>query len=374
MKKFKLVFEDIISPGRAIPAGTPNQGQGKGSPSSSGAGQPGKGGQPVPGEPIEADKGEPVKGKPGKGKPGKGEPQGGPPVNDMLPDGTSITPLDGSEVINTTESNKSELDEIKRRAHDHHTKQVEAASGLSKTSTRIGMDIPSADFQTILQDMFGSFSAKSAYTWSRGNRRNPVLGAMGSGRRPGKVAGKPDYGNILIGIDTSGSITESMLSQYVGAVLRIAEEHAESIAIIRIVLYSGPAHHYIDFNPEEGNKEARQVADDVRSAVEAGYSGGNNWDETMNDIFITGFRDEIRGINVNFNDMTPPIEEFNGFVFLTDGIEGGFEKSFLPDGPTVFLVPTLGHSDLSSSLPFFKWVKSTDPEAEIYTINLDKKK
>jgi hypothetical protein len=196
----------------------------------------------------------------------------------------------------------------------------------------------------------------------------------GTTNSPHKILGKPTYGNILIGIDTSGSITEDMLSMYVEAVTRIAEEHSDSIAIVRIVLYSGKVHHYIDFDPSEGSKEASQVGEDVRSAINEGYSGGNDWDETMKNIFVNGFKDIPRGIRVNFNDMTPPMEEFNGFIFLTDAVEGNFENSFLPQGPNVFLLPTLGHGEHSYSLPFLEWVKSTDPEAEIYTINLAKSK
>ena len=378
MKKFKLVLEGIVSPGNAIPPGSggsckdgnckPGKGGKPGQPGQ--PGQPGKDGQPVPGAPIPA-------GKPGQpGQPGQqGPPTGGPPINDMLPEGKTPTPMDGSEVANTKEKSKSELDEIKRKAHDAHTKQVEAQQDVSKTPTKLSkLDIADANYEVILQDMFGSYAPKGGRSYTRSQRLNAVRGAMGSSPIPGRVPGKPTYGNILIGIDTSGSITEDMLSMYVEAVTRIAEEHSDSIAIVRIVLYSGRVHHYIDFDPGEGSKEASQVGEDVRSAISEGYSGGNDWGETMNNIFVDGFKDMSRGVRVNFNDMTPPMEEFNGFIFLTDAIEGGFENSFLPHGPNVFLLPTLGHGEHSYSLNFLEWVKATDPEAEMYTINLAKSK
>jgi len=356
MKKFKFIFEGIVSPSNVTPAGgngegeggKPNEGEGPGKPSEGeGPGKPGK----------------PVAGDPGKGKL---------PINDMIPEGKQAPKgLPGSDASGDEKTDKETEQELKRKAHTHQ-KEVEAGQS-GKATTKLGeVHIPDADYETILQDMLGSFQPRGGRSYTQGHRGNPTRLAMGSGIIPGRVRGKPTVGNVLIGIDTSGSITEAMLETYLGAITRVAEEHQDSLGTIRIVLYSAPVWHYIDFNPQSSTKDPAVMIQDIKSAIESGYSGGNDWSQTMKGLYGSGFKDMVTGERVNFNDTDPTIEQFNGFIFLTDCIEGNFENSSLPEGPTVFLIPTGGHDHDSESLPFVQWAKEADPSVEFYTINLAK--
>jgi len=229
MKKFKFIIEGVVSPGNDTPAGGSGGGEGKGPP-----GKPGKGGTPAPG-PL-----------------GKGNL----PVNDMK-EGPGPKGLPGSDAPNDEETDKDTEQEIKRKAHDH-AREVEAHRNGGIASTKIGDTlIPEADWRAILQDMLGSFQPKGSRSYTKGHRGNPSRLAMGSAPIPGHIPGQPTVGNIVIGIDTSGSITSGqppMLETFMGAVLKIAEEHQDSLGIIRIVFYSGPVWHYIDFDPSNSAK------------------------------------------------------------------------------------------------------------------------
>ena len=363
MKKFKFIIEGVVSPGNAILGGG-SSGEGEGPPSK-GKGTPGEG-KGTPGE---------GKGTPGEGK-GTPAPlgKGNLPVNDMK-EGPVSKGLPGSDVPNDEKTDKESESEIMRKAHDH-VKQVEAEKQGNKAVTSLGeTQIPEADWRSILQDMLGSFQPRGNRSYTKSHRGNASRLSMGSSAIPGHITGTPTVGNIVIGIDTSGSITAGqppMLETFMGAIVSIAEEHQDSLGIIRIVFYSGDVWHYIDFDPSGGDKDPTSMIETVKPTIETGYSGGNDWGATMEGMFEGGFKDSITNEHVNFDDTSTPMDQFHGFIFLTDCVEGGFKNSYLPDAPTVFLIPTGGHNYDSESLPFVRWALDTGSNVEVYSINLDK--
>lgn len=364
MKKFKFIVEGVVGPGGGVPSG--GSGGGDGPPGRPGRpGRPGDGPPGYPGRP--GGKGPP-------GYPGNDPYRGGDiPDNDMI-EGDGPESLPGSDAPNGKDGDQESETELIRQAHEH-VAEVEARKEGGKAKTVLGdIEIPDADWRSILQDMIGAFQPKGGRSYTKYNRASGNRIAQGSAGVPGKVRGKPTLGNLAICIDTSGSITAGhppMLETFMGAVISIAEEHRTSLGVIRIIFYSGNVWHYIDFTPSEGNKNPDELINIVRSTIESGYSGGNDWGATMKCIFEKGFKDTITGDRVNFDDTDTPMDRFNGFIFLTDCIEGGFKKSYLPDEETVFLIPT-GGTDRTDSLPFVKWALGTGSDVEFYAINLDK--
>ena len=365
MKKFRYIIEGIVSPSSAV-LGGPDDGEGQ-------SVSPGK---PSPPGPPGGPPGKPGPPGPPSGPPGSpGEAPEGVPLNDMLPDGKTIKPLPGSDVAGDEDTDKESEGDIKRKAHEH---QQEVEAGKSgKTATKLGsMNIPNADYETILQDMFGSFQPRGGRSYSQAHRGNPTRLSMGSGMIPGKVSGKPALGNIVVAIDTSGSITGTnppMLETFLGAIFRITEEHEESLGTIRIVFYSDDVWHYIDYDAQGESKDPEGIVKTVQKAIETGQSGGNDWGNVMKGMFGSGFRDMVNNEKVDFNDLEPTMEEFDGFIFLTDCVEANFKNSILPEAPTVFLIPTGGHDQYSESLSFVRWAKQKDSSVEFYSINLAKK-
>jgi len=366
MKKFKFIIEGVVGPGGGLPSGG---GGGSGTPGDGPPGTPG-GGKGPPGTPG-GGKGPP--GTPGGGKGPPGTPGGIIPVNDMH-EGSGAEGLPGSDVPNSGEGDQESEAEIIRKAHEH-AEEVRAQRENAKAKTILGdIEIPEADWRSILQDMLGAFKPRDGRSYSKSNRASLNRMRQGSSAVPGKVRGKITLGNLAICVDTSGSITAGnppMLETFMGAVLSIAEEHRSSLGVIRIIFYSGNVWHYIDFTPSEGNKDPNAMIDIVRPTIETGFSGGNDWGATMKCIFEKGFRDTITSERVDFDDTDMPMDRFHGFIFLTDCIEANFKKSYLPEVETVFLIPT-GGTDRSSSLPFVKWALDTGSNVDFYAINLDK--
>lgn len=374
MKKFKYIIEGIVSPSSAVPGGPPG-GPPNGPPSGPPSGPPNGPPNGPPSGPPNGPPGGPPSGPP-NGPPVSGIPSpDGIPINDMLPDGEKIKPLPGSDVAGDEQTDKESETEVKRKAHEHE-QEVEAGKSGKSTTKLAQMNIPEADYETILQDMFGSFAPRGSRTYNRGHRGNPSRMAMGSGVIPGMVSGKPVLGNIVVAVDTSGSITGTnppMLETFLGAIFRITGEHEESLGTIRIIFYSDNVWHYIDYDAQAESKDPESIVDTVRKAIETGQSGGNDWGTVMKGMFGSGFKDKVNNEKVDFNNLEPTMEEFDGFIFLTDCVEANYKNSILPEAPTVFLIPTGGHDQNSESLPFLRWAKKKDSTIEFYSINLFKK-
>ena len=334
-----------------------------------GEGDPQEGeGEPQDGE-GEPQEGEGKPGKPGKGKPrdesslskgDKGKEEilkvdpkalGKNKSHDEMVDGNNAPDtLEGSDEKNTKDT---QLDDIKRvtdRAKKEMEKQeAQREEGSGKTAKVGEFDIDKRNYRDVLKEIMGTPVNTGSRSYTKPIRRF----ATQRYAKPGKVS-QPEMGNVILALDTSGSITRSMIAKFIGAAQNIGENYKRNNLKIRVVLYIEKVYKYVDFKPDQvrGAKLAKWLMDNIDT------SGGNYFSQVMRDMH------SMKDLNT-----------FKGIIYLTDGFEywdkaKGFD---LPPMKNIFLISgPIGEN--FGNTEFLKYVGDKRPggkTVDIYSVNLN---
>lgn len=269
--------------------------------------------------------------------------------HDEMVDGTKDhNVLDGSEEGNDKNTRLDDPDKIIKNAQremERATKSPDGKGGSGNAPLVKEIIYDKRNYKEVLKEIFGSTSSTGPRSYTKPIRRL----ATQPFPRPGRVA-KPQLGNVILALDTSGSITPGMISMFLGNAQRIAEQFKHKGLTIRVVLYIEKVYKVIDFKPED--TKGTKLAEWLRKNINK--SGGNYFPDVMKSI----------------NSMVD-LKKFKGIVYLTDGFEV-IDKGFtLPPMKNIFLIDgpvgeSYGNSD------FLSYVQKQNPggkKVDIYQIN-----
>jgi predicted metal-dependent peptidase len=298
-----------------------------------------------------------VAGSKEKGKPGEGGdapdvhvvPDGTPEPQDEMVDGDEIGEeevQEGSDEKNTKDTQLGDPSDMTKRAQQAMDKEAEKGEKGGKSPLINSVEFDRRDYKSVLKEVIGTPVRSGARSYVRPVRRTAALQYPA----PGRVT-KPELGNIILALDTSGSITPGMLSKFIGNAQKISEQFKHQKFTIRIVLYIERVYKVKDFSPSEakGEKLSQWLMQNIN------MTGGN---------YFPAVADYL-------NNM-PDIKNFKGILYLTDGFEY-FDRPFtLPPMKNIFLI-TGPVGDNYGNTNFLQTVQKQTPDGkkvDIYQVNI----
>lgn len=166
--------------------------------------------------------------------------------------------IDGSDDSDSNDSDENGKPKIKKLSNEERKKLrdewreavLQAAKNAGAGNTpgeiqRLVKDItaPVMDLRDLLRIQF-SGSVKSDYTWMRPNRKAWHTGAVLPGQLPGEEL------DIVVALDASGSISEDMLSDFLGMVQGALDQFTSYR--VRVITFDTNVYNEDEFTGEDG--------------------------------------------------------------------------------------------------------------------------
>jgi hypothetical protein len=311
--------EGVSPPGG--PPGTPGGGEG---PPGDGEGPPG-----TPG------RGEGPPGTPGRGEGPPGTPgKGGIPVIDIIPGGASTSEgLPGSDKKGGTPFKPADIKKTLEGAEEHEATAnqggVGAGTGAGGGRVAVGTDFPThTDWARVLINLLEETKLGDP-SWAEIHK--PTFGTKIKGRSV-MIAGKgveEDIGKIIVAIDTSGSISDDIVSVFLSDLKRIFDTFrtSESFACKVILWAHQPYAVSKDFTINQFNQLKQWVSASFRT-------GGTAIDPVVQLINSLPNKKEYVGTiwftDGQINDLrTKLLDNYN--IFVINGFSSEYTKEFLND-------------------------------------------
>lgn len=284
----------------------------------------------------EGEGGEEGEGKPGKGKPGKGKPgEGGKLQDDTFDDhinpgekapkpaGLPTKDAEGNPIGKdpSMQPNKEDTTPEQRKAiaEDKLNKILEqlkgrggGAGGMRGVNTK--WSAPKVNYKRILKDLFKT--AASHYDWGRPQKR-----ALGGGYYAPKQKQVINEINVMVALDTSGSITDQTLDLFVSEVLNILKV-TKKIKMV-LLLWHDTVYHSVKIDTSQ--QSTNNIKDLLTSLPY--HAGGTT----------------ISSINTWCNQNN--IKKLDALIVLTDGYVEDHPK--IPNAKKkIFLIVNNGKTDI----------------------------
>ena len=311
-------------------------------------GSPGRGGSSnvkILADPDEEDTGKEDTGKEDTGKEGTGKEDtgkegkglaridlnGAEPFDEMTDEGTVLTGLEGSDIPNTDNTKMQDIATIDRKAREETAKITQGTRGKSVDVLPVDdYTLVDKNYRQALTDMMSQAVNSTSRTYFNPTRRSVTQQYT----QPGPIK-KLDLGNIIVALDTSGSITKQIITKFIGTVQDIATKNFKgNNLLIRVILYTEEIYKTVDFKPDDikGTRLASWLMTNIDK------SGGNYFPTVMKQLHLM-----------------KDLPKFKGIIYLTDGYEVFNPGFVLPEMKNVFLIAgpvTAGNK------PFIKYVEA----------------
>ena len=196
---------------------------------------------------------------------------------------------EGKTLKEVTNEKKSEIKEAIRSAQEEIKSRLgDDADVHFPDSFDKDLLSPSLDWRSLLENFFIE-SEKTSYTYTKPRQRELAAGYYAPSRKK-----EESTLDIVLAIDTSGSITNDMIAIFLSEILGIMEA-ANSITL-RVLFWNTKVYRDITYNTEE---------EDVDSIKDRLFSNVTPGGTTFNSI-----KDHLDSSNT---------DEINGFIVFTDG-------------------------------------------------------